>query len=393
MKKQLKNTKKLLLRYSAIRVLNRFYPDVIAVTGSIGKTSAKDAIYEAIAPDFNTRKSIGNANEEIGVPSTIIGARTLKNIPDVLNKVFFSKEYPKVLVLEMGADRFGDIKYLTSFVKPKIAVVTRVANSHVEYFGSLENIAKEKGTIVENLGKNDFAILNYDDELVREMSKRTKAKTIFYGLNSKADLSASEIKTTRNGLDFIVSYEKEKTKCHLDVIGRHQIYSALAGIACALALGINFQKAVKNVENYKLPKDRTNVINGKKNTVIISDIYNANPESMLAGFETFNDFYKNIKASSRRVFIIGDMRELGVESEKFHLEIGKKMFDFADYFVLVGEEMKNVFEKYKERGNILWFENSKDAAKKIDEIIKKDDIIFIKASHGIQMENILNKIK
>lgn len=391
MKSQIKKLLQLILKQCAIRLLRKFHPDIIAITGSVGKTSTKDAIYEVLKDKFEVRKSEGNFNNEIGVPLTIIGAKSFKNIFTILKNTFFSKRYPQILVLEMGADKPNDIKYLTSFVKPKISVITRVAASHLEFFRSIENVVKEKGILVESLDKNGWAVLNYDDEKVKTMAKRTCGKILFFGQDIDADIIASDIKMNLKGLNFNISYKKEKMNFSLNIIGRHQVYSVLAGICCGLVYGMNLEEIAKNLKNYKLSKDRTNILKGIKNSTIINDVYNANPESMIAAIETLDE----LADRKRKVVVLGDMFELGKESKDLHLQVGEYLMEKADVVVLAGEMMKNVFEQLKKKfaGNIYWFSNSGETSKNIRNIIREDDIILVKGSRGMRMENVVEAIE
>lgn len=391
MKSQLKKIAQFILKRCAIRILNKFHPDVIAVTGSIGKTSTKDAIYEVLAPKLEVRKNTGNFNNEIGVPLTIIGVDSSKKIFWIIYKTFFAKKYPQILVLEMGADRLGDMRYLTSFIKPKISVVTRVASSHLEYLGSLRGVAKEKGVLVEVLDRDGWAILNGDDENVREMSERTGANVLFYGTGRGCDLKASDIKMDFDGLDFKISYKKESAKVHMDIVGRHMVYSALAGAAVGLVYGMNLKEIAKNLGNYKAPKNRVNILKGIKKTTIISDIYNANPESVAAAL----DVLEELAGSKRRVAMLGDMFELGGQSRELHLGLSDRIKRIADVAVLTGVAMKDVFEQLSPslKEKVFWYDDSAATAKAIGEIIREGDIILIKGSRGMKMEKILDKIK
>ena len=401
MKRELKVLLQLILKKCAIRLLRKFHPEIIAITGSVGKTSTKDAVYEVLKSKFDVRKNEGNLNNEIGVPLTIIGAKNVRNFLTIFKNTFFGYEYPQILILELGADKMGDIKYLTSFIKPKIAIVTRVACSHLEQFCDLENVAKEKGRLIESLNQDGWAVLNYDDERVRDMTNRinktngtnkTNKNIIFYGLEKNADVIASNIKMDLEGLSFEVSYKKEKVNISLKIIGRHQVYSILAGIACGLIYGMDLNEIKNNLKNYQLPKNRTNILKGKKGSIIINDVYNANPESMRAAIDTLIDLAKK---NNRKVVVLGDMLELGSNSKELHLDIGKYLIHKADVVVLAGKIMKNVFEDLKKEfaGNIYWFKDSIEASLNISNIIGEDDIILVKGSRGMKMERVVESIK
>uniref|UniRef100_A0A7C4R5G2 UDP-N-acetylmuramoyl-tripeptide--D-alanyl-D-alanine ligase n=1 Tax=candidate division CPR3 bacterium TaxID=2268181 RepID=A0A7C4R5G2_UNCC3 len=398
MKRKLKGILRLFLKLCAIRLLNKFRPDIIAITGSIGKTSAKDAIYEVLSSKFNTRKNEGNFNNEIGVPLTIIGADSAKNIFDIIRKTYFSKNHPEKLVLEMGADRFGDLKYLTSFAKPKIAVVTRVACSHLEFFCDLEGVAKEKGTLVESLDKNGWAVLNYDDKRVRAMVKRiprftsgqASANVLTYGIEKGSDVLASKIKTTKDGLSFEIGYKKEKENIALPVFGKHHIYSILAAVCCGLIYNISLREIINNLKGYKSPKGRMNLIKGINQSLIVDDTYNANPESMVNAIETISEI-KEFK----KIFVLGDMLELGSDSCKKHQEVISKIFaEKYDKIYLVGEKMLEAYKLIgnKNNKNIKLFTNSLDAALDLKNNLNKNEMVLVKGSQGMRMEKLVEVI-
>lgn len=391
MKRKLKKLLQIILKRFAIRLLRKFHPDIIAVTGSVGKTSTKDAIYEVLKNKFNVRKSEGNFNNEIGVPLTIIGAKSFKNVFAIFKNTFLSRNYPQILVLEMGADKKGDIRYLTSFIKPKIAVITRVACSHLEQFCDLEGVAKEKGKLVEAQDYNSWAVLNFDDENVKKMSTRTSAQVLGFGQGRGADILASDIKMNFNGLKFDVVYKKGKQAFSIPVTGKHQVYSALAGIACGLIYGLSLKEAANNIKNFKLSKNRTDIIKGIKKSVVINDVYNANPESMMASLDTLVE----LADKRRKVVVLGDMFELGIDSKKLHLQIGNYLKGKADVVVLAGEMMRGVFKQLKKEfaSNIYWFSNSDEASKNIRNIIEENDIILVKGSRGMHMEVVVEVIK
>ncbi|MCK4554802.1 hypothetical protein KAU19_07680, partial [Candidatus Parcubacteria bacterium] len=187
------------LKILAKLILAKYKPDVIGITGSVGKTSTKEAIYTVLASKFKVRRNIKNYNNEIGLPLTIIGADSpgrsiigwyivfLKALKLIL---FKDKDYPKILVLEMGVDRPGDMKYLNNIVKCKVGVITSIGPVHLEFFGTINNIQKEKGGLIKNLTKSSWAVLNYDDEKVRQTGNNTEAQILTYGFNEKADVRA-----------------------------------------------------------------------------------------------------------------------------------------------------------------------------------------------------------
>ncbi|KKT71645.1 MAG: UDP-N-acetylmuramoyl-tripeptide-D-alanyl-D-alanine ligase [Candidatus Moranbacteria bacterium GW2011_GWF1_44_4] len=192
-----------ILRYFATKALRRFKPRVVGVTGSVGKTSTKEAIFAVLSAKYRVRKNEKNYNNEIGLPLTVLGLESGEGniwrwLAVLLKAVLIvtlesKKRYPEILVLEMGADRPGDIKYLVNFLKPEVGVVTAVGISHLEFFKDIKQIAKEKSTLVRYLAKNGLAVLNFDDEAARKMAEEIKAEKIFYGFLEKANVRASDI--------------------------------------------------------------------------------------------------------------------------------------------------------------------------------------------------------
>lgn len=404
MKNSLKKVYQLMLKSFAARYLARNKFDIVAITGSVGKTSTKDAIYQVLSSKFKISKNQGNYNNEIGVPLSALDLKVggfpfgwAKNVSlGFLKTIFFKNNFDK-LILEIGSDHPGDIKYLTSFIKPNIAVVTRVACSHLEFFCSLENVAKEKGALVESLDSNGWAILNYDDPNVRKMKNRIprlrsgQAKTLFFGLDKTADLYADEIRVDINGLDFNLHYKKESKKVHLNIIGKHLIYSILAGVAVGLVYNIKLEDCIKAIKNFQTEKGRLNLLKGIKNSIIINDTYNANPESMKAAIQTLND----LAGKKRKIAVVGDMLELGEGSHEFHREIGKQLINKVDLVFAIGTHSKFIFEEAGKEIKIkaFWFPDSQSAIKSVKENIKNGDIILVKGSRGMKMEKIVEAIK
>ena len=238
----------------AKKIIKKYQPKVVGITGSIGKTSAKEATFAILNEKFKTRQNIKNYNNELGVPLTIIGSKSggksvfgwlfvfIKAFKLLIIK---SSNYPEVLVLEMGADKVGDIGYLVDIAKPDVSVVTKVSPTHIEFFGSLEGIAKEKRKIVTCLTDADTAILNFDDKLVMAMQEKTKAKTVTFGHNELADVSAVEFQNETQdsvvkGINFKIQYKGSTVPVFLPhVVGSHQTNSALIGAAVGLSLGMN----------------------------------------------------------------------------------------------------------------------------------------------------------
>ena len=399
------------LKIAAKIILAKYKPKVIGITGSIGKTSAKEAVYAVLKDKFNVKRSVKNYNNEIGLPLTVIGVdspgRSLIGWILVFLKasklIFFKdKNYPKVLILEMGVDHPGDMDYLLKIVKPDIGIITFVGSVHLEYFASKEKLRQEKTKLIKNIKKFGYAIINYDNEDSRKSINESRAKVITYGLDEKANLRAREIrfsfeKISENflqGINFKIIYDGAATPVLLpNILGVNAVYAALAGVSAGIALGMNMVEISQSLRNFVSPKGRTSIIKGIKNTIIIDDTYKSEPQSAIAALEIL----KRIPAKNRKIAVLGDMLELGKYSEKGHREVGKYLFKARiDKLILVGERSRDIGRGAVAAGmlkdNIFHFPKSDDAKIFVQDRLREGDLILIKGSQGVRMEKIVKEI-
>ncbi len=398
-----------LLKIIAKAIIKKYHPEIIGLTGSVGKTSAKEAIKTVLREKFSVRANIKNYNNEIGVPLSIIGEESpcksifgwlkvfLKSAKLILIK---TKNYPEILILEMGADKMGDIEYLISFVPLKIAVITTVSEVHLEQFGSLERIAREKRLLVSKLSREKFAIFNYDDESVNLMSEKTQAQAITYGFQGGADIQASDEKISFQengeiqGISFKVSYQGNVVPMLLPaVLGPHQIYAALAAIAVGLIYEINLLDIAEALKKYQSPKGRMKLIKGIKETLIIDDTYNSSPRAAIAALETLGQ----IRSGRKKIAVLADMLELGSFTEEAHLKVGQAAFENKiNILVTVGVRAKKIAEGAEVSGmnqeQIFSFADNLSAGKFLQEEIRSGDIILIKGSQGMRMEKVVKEL-
>ncbi len=394
-----------ILKTMARMVLNKYKPEVVGITGSIGKTSTKEAVYAVLKDKFNIRRSLKNYNNELGLPLTILGVdspgksligwlRVLGYFIKLL--IVKDKDYPTVLILEMGIDRPGDMKYLTSIVKPNIGLVTGVGSSHLEFFDKPENIQKEKRVLVESLDKESLAVLNYDNELTREMKDSVICQVLNYGLKDGADIMAQEINFNFRsgeenlfGVSFKLNYRGAIVPVFLPhVIGYPPIYAALAASAVALHYSINLVDIAQSLSDFHLPAGRLNLIPGRKETKVIDDTYNSSPDSCLAALSVLSEV--NI-AHGRKIAVLGDMLELGNASETGHQEVGKKAAESVDLLVAVGEKGKIIGAEAERQGlkKVIYYPDSLKAAEAILDVIAAGDLILVKGSQGARMEKVV----
>lgn len=395
-----------ILNKMATAVIRKYKPRIVGVTGSVGKTSTKEAVFLVLSSKYNVRKNLKNYNNEIGIPLTIIGAesggRSIFKWFLVFLKwtllVTLPIKYPEILVLEMGVDHPGDMKYLTSFIPVEVGVLTNISASHLEFFKDIEHIAKEKGRLIESLPENGVAVFNADDKFSLSLGRRTKAAIITYGFNESAQVKATDIvfnyiEGDPGGLSLKLNYDGKIIPTRLNnLLAKHQIYSVLAAIAVGIHFKVNLVKTVASLENYMSPPGRTNLIKGIKNSFLIDDTYNASPVSVLAALDIFNE----VKAR-RKVVVLGDMLELGKEQEKGHRSVARRVADVkADLFFAVGERMEIAIKELQKIGypsdKVLYFEDPVLAGKKLQQVIREKDLVLIKGSQGMRMEKIVEEV-
>lgn len=294
-----------LLRYYAVKVLKKYGPFVIGVTGSVGKSSTKEAIYAVLKDRFNVRRSLKNYNNEIGLPLTVLGrlspgknlAGWLRVFWMALGSIWFpEKSYPKILILEMAADHPGDIKYLTKIAPCQIGVVTAIGPSHLEFFKNIDGIIKEKQGLVGHLPSNGWAILNADDPQVLAMKEKTKAKILTFGFCEEADVRAMEFKLEQEsglenyGIRFKIKYSGSMVPVFLpNVLGKSTVYAALAAAAVGATFGLNLIEIAESLKSFEPLPGRLRLLKGLKNTLIIDDTYNSSPNAVRAALEVLQE--------------------------------------------------------------------------------------------------------
>ena len=405
------------LKFFAKIILAKYKPEVIGITGSVGKTSAKEAVYAVLSRSYNVRRNIKNYNNEIGVPCTIIG----KDSPGksifgwfgfflYATKLilFKDKDFPEILILEMGVDKPGDMKYLHSIVKPKVGIVTLIGPVHLEFFGSLANIQKEKGEIIKRLHKSGWTILNIDNKETRELEKFSKSKTITYGFSEKAKLRAQEISfsfsniSKTNGISNLagVSFKLTHSGSFVpvmlpNVLGETAVYAALAGAAVGIAFGMNLVEISESLQSLKSPKGRMNLIKGIKNTLIIDDTYNSSPQATISALDVVKQIPINLK--SEKFAVLGDMLELGSYSKEGHQEVGRYLVKSGiTKLIIVGERSidigKGASSANMRDDNIFHFDTSQEAGKFVQDRIEEGDLILVKGSQGVRMEKVVKEI-
>lgn len=352
----------------------KFSIPVIAITGSVGKTSTKDMIAGVLAQRLNVLKTEGNFNNEIGMPKTILSL----------------EDHHEAAVLEMGMRGLGQISYLSGIAKPQIAIITNIGLSHIELLGSRQNILKAKLEILDGLSSNGLVILNGDDDLLSGLRDLLKFRTVFYGIGEGADYQAYNIQTAgEHGSSYEISIKGKEYKVNVPVPGIHNIYNSLAAIAAGLEAGIPMEIIVDGILSYSPGNMRQNIISCKGYR-IINDVYNASPQSMEAAISVLKD----VAGSGRTIAVLGDMLEMGEWAEEVHSNVGR--FAAAkgiDYIITVGENARYIAKGALEAGvspeKVLAFDKNEEAAAILTSIIKTNDTVLAKGSRGMKMEEIV----
>lgn len=403
---------KIKLKIIAILILRKYKPKVVGITGSVGKSSAKEAISKVLSSEFNIRKTFKNYNNEFGLPLTIIGEKSPGKSYLGWFVVFFKalklllikdNNYPEILVLEMGVDKPNDMDYLLSVVKPDVAVVTSISYSHLEQFGTLNNIKKEKQKIVEHVKQSGLAVLNYDSPLAKEIKDISKAETIGYAIKNEADLKTQDItynfeqdKYEISGIKLKVNYKDSVIPLFLkNVISEPAIYAALSAIAVGIHFDLNLLQISSSLNEFSLPPGRMNILPGIKHSFLIDDTYNSSPEAALSAVNILGKL--NIDKNSKKYAVMGEMLEIGAYSTEGHKEVGRNIYQKnIDILIAVGERARDFARGAKEKGmseeNIFYFDFPEEAGRFLQNRIKEGDVLLIKGSQSSRMEKVTKEL-
>ncbi len=397
------------LQFEAYLVLKKYKPKIIAVTGSVGKTSTKDAIFSVMSTSYYIRKSEKSFNSDIGIPLTILGCQNawmnpfkwVVNFYKGIRLLIFTYDYPEWLVLEVGADRPNDIKNITKWLKPDVVVITAFAKTpvHVEFFKNREHLIREKRYLVEALKHDGALIINGDDDDAVNMKEYVKNISIMYGTFGSNDLIASDAQIYYNknnkaeGITFKVSYEENVVPIVVNgTLGAQNIYSALASLAVGLSQKINIIQSGQALLKYDAPKGRMKIIDGVKNSTIIDDTYNSSPTAVASALRTLME----VKVKGKKIAVLGDMLELGKHSSQEHYEAGKLAGESADILITVGIRARKMSEgaldAQMKESNVFQCDDTQEAIKLLNDLMGENDFILVKGSQSIRMERIVKEL-
>lgn len=350
---------------------------VIGITGSVGKSTTKELIAEVLSQRFRVLKNVGNLNNEIGLPLTL-----LRLGPG-----------HQVAVLEMGFYYPGEISFLCDLAQPQIGVITNIGTVHAERAGSQEEIAKGKAELVQALppAPQGVAILNYDDPLVRSMAEKTQANVFFYGLDSCADLWADEIESDGlAGIRFQLHFHSEVLHIRAPMIGRHSVHTILRAAAVGLVEGLTWQEIIDGLQ-HSHSQLRLVAVHTENGALILDDSYNASPESTLAALNLLDEM------EGRKVAVLGDMLELGPYEKQGHEMVGVRAAEVASRLITVGQLGKLIADAAMQSGfppqNITSVEDVPAAIELLRQTLVKGDVALVKGSHGLRMDRIVSALE
>jgi len=391
-----------MLRWYSRRVVAKYRPQIVGITGSYGKTSTKEAVASVLSLAYDVRASAKSFNNEFGVPFTVLGVtggdtrgwvRVLKALWRAKSLLLFRRPYPTILVLEMGADRPGDIKNILDIVPVTVGVVTSVGPTHLEQFGSVENVFAEKSLLATKLDRHCWAVLNGDDGRLQTLSETSPCRIVSYGFQSGVvircvDAAVSRSERGEYGMLLTIEFGKDAVPVFLrGSVGRHTAYAALAAAAVGVAFSMDLVEIADGLKQYQPPPGRMRVLDGVKRSTLLDDTYNSSPDSCIAAIQALREF----PAEGTRYAVLGDMVDLGRGTEQGHRAVGKEIVDEKiDVFVGVGAAMKKAADEAKLQGmspdRIFSFDDPLSAAHFVKERIKQGDAALLKGSQRSRME-------
>ena len=350
---------------------------VIGITGSVGKTSTKDIIANVLSQKYKTLKTEGNNNNDIGLPFTILKLRD-----------------HEVAVIEMGMNHLGEIRELTKIARPTVSVITNIGTSHIGNLGSRENILKAKLEILEGM-KIPKLIINNDNDLLHKWYKKNKNNMEIYtfGIENKSNCMAEEIIEHENDSKFICNLNENKFDENVPMGGEVFVLNSLCATIVGDLVGLNYKEIQQGISNFELTKKRMEIVKLKNGATIINDSYNASFESMKASIE-----YLASTNGDRKIAVLGDMFELGKFSEELHRKVGKEVADNnIDKLFTIGENSKFIIEEAIINGindkYVYYAKTREELIQMLIEEISSNDVILFKASNGMKLFDIVEKLK
>lgn len=347
----------------------------IGITGSVGKSTTKEVTTEVLSQRYRTLKNLGNLNNEIGLPLTLLRAN----------------ENHERIVLEMGFYVPGEIALLCDIAQPQVGVVTNIGTVHAERAGTQETIATGKAELVESLPEDGLAILNYDDPWVRQMAARSKARCFYYGATPEADLWADRIEGLGlDGIRFRLHYQEDLLHVRIPMIGRHSVHTALRAAAVGLSEGLTWQEIINGLRSGH-SQLRLVAVRSKSGALVLDDTYNASPESTLAALTLLSEL------EGRKIAVLGDMLELGRYERQGHEMVGLRAAEIVSELITVGQRAQIIAEAAQQAGlsrrRITVLDSSEEAILYLQDRLSEQDVVLIKGSRSMHMETIVESLE
>lgn len=400
-----------IITWQAAYVLKRFKPKVIAITGNVGKTSTKDAIFYALRPYGHVRRSEKSFNSDTGVPLSILGVPNGWNSPVIWATnifhgfvlMFFTKTYPEYLVLEVGADHPGDISSVAKWLKPHVSVFTRFPDVpvHIEFFENVEAVVKEKTSLAVHTRKDGTLILNADDEKVMKLDGLDGRTTFTYSAKNPSDIQIQNITYHFSDTDAVHGSDttllvKGRGEIHMVlpyIISHGHIAGAVAGLLVVKTLGFEIEEALLSLREYRTPPGRFSLLEGINDTLLIDDAYNASPTAM----EHALMMLKEIPVKKgKKVAILGDMMELGIHTQPAHEKVGEEVLGVADVLIAVGSRAEFLYKSALKAGfskkNAFHVFTTKEVFAILEKHMTPGSVILFKASQSVRLERVIKDV-
>lgn len=394
-----------LLTLEARVALAAHHPRIVAVTGNLGKTTTKDAIFAVVSPQFRARKSSKSFNSDIGVPLGILGldnpwSNPFKWIWTLVCGFFLAilPGFPELLVLEVGADKPGDISSIAKWLQPDIAVFTGVPKIpvHIAYFDSADALMREKTTLFEHMKQNGTIVGNGDNERTSQLRTGFSQRSILYGFRDQ-DVAAANPEVWYEGdepVGMTAALKPEGTLRVRSSLGKPPLYAALAALAVASVLGIERAAALRSIEKQEPTPGRMRILKGINASVLIDDSYNSSPAAALSALETLQEV-----RGTRKIAVLGDMRELGEKSVEAHREVGARAAKVADLLITVGEESRVLAQAAREAGmpseriREYGYDSSQEVGRDLATEVHSGDVVLVKGSQNkIRLERCVYEV-
>ncbi|MBC7235271.1 MAG: alanine racemase [Chloroflexi bacterium] len=368
------NTQQALLDYARY-ILRQQAVEVVGITGSVGKTATKEAVAAVLGTSWPVFKSFGNYSGRFGLPIALG-----KLLPE-----------QHLAVLEMACDSLDEVRHLAEITRPRVGVITTIAESHLASFGSLEQIAREKGRLIEALPAEGTAILNADDPRVAALAGRTQAKVLTYGLHEEADLIGDEIRVTLSGTELTVWWQGERHRLRISYLGAHHAYVALAAAAVGIVYGLPWSAIGGALERLEPLPGRMRLLTGRNGSLLLDDSYNAIPTSALAALDTLRDL-----PAGRRFVVLGEMSQLGDLAEEGHRRVGRRIAQVADRLIAKGEMAEWAAAAAREAGmapeHILVAYTDEDIIRELSDRLGPGDLVLLKGSAEARLEEVARRL-